>query len=405
MKKTPVHPQPPPENDIASESLLQQIRAMPRPVWVLFAGVFINRFGTFVVPFLTLYLTDEGYTAWEISAVIASMAVGGILSTGVSGRLSDLIGRKNTMSIALITGGISMLLMWQAESFSGYLITAFLAGATHQMYHPAASSLMADVVPSARRVTAYAIVRWGINLGWACGMAAGGFLAEKNYAYLFIGDAATSISYALIAMFLLPQGVRTTVKKSRWAPAIRHMIRNRAFVAFFFANLLAVSTFFQWSISVARLVTDLGYEKWVYALIMSANGLLIAIFEIPISQLCRHLNPRRVIAFGYLFCGIGASMCGLASGWLIVFFAMVVFTLGEMVSMPVSGAYIADLAPEKMRGRYNAMTGFTWGVGHGIAPLGLVLYEKNDTLLWLAMLLVGFGSAACLIGPWSQRIR
>jgi hypothetical protein len=38
-------------------SLGASLRALPRSAWILFAGTFVNRFGSFVVPFLLLYLT------------------------------------------------------------------------------------------------------------------------------------------------------------------------------------------------------------------------------------------------------------------------------------------------------------------------------------------------------------
>ncbi|MDF1849908.1 MAG: MFS transporter [Verrucomicrobiales bacterium] len=385
----------------SSETLVEQVRALPRVVWILFAGVFINRFGTFVVPFLTLYLDEGGYSAGQIAWVFASIAGGGLLAMVAGGRLSDLIGRKYTMGIGLIGGGISMLFLWQVDSFFGYLWAGFLVGATHGVYHPAANSLITDVVPGERRVTAYAIVRWAVNLGFACGMAVAGFLAEKNFAWLFIGDFVTSTIYGVLAMVTLPHGVRTSSRKSRWKPALQHMIENRAFVAFFFAQLLAVGAFFQWGGSVARLITDLGYPKTVYGLLMAGSGFVIAIFEIPISQLGRRLPTRGFIGVGYLLCGIGVSINGLASGWIVVAIALVVFTVGEMISMPVSSAYLAELAPEKMRGRYSAAVGFTWSLNHAVAPgLGLVLYESNPSLLWWGMAVLGvLATGLMLLNP------
>ena len=343
--------------------------------------MFINRFGTFVVPFLTLYLGEQGFRAGQIAWVFTAWAVGGIGSMILGGRLSDLIGRKYTMTLALVGGGFSMLLMWQAQSLNEYIFTAFLAGLTHGMYHPASNSLLADVVPTERRVTAFAVVRLGVNLGFFCGMAAGGFLAEKNYAWLFIGDAATSITFGLIALFALPHGIRTAVKQSRWGPALRHMLSNRLFLGFFFANLLIVGTFFQWGTSVARLVVDLGHSKHVYGLLMSMNGLIIAFFEIPISQVARRFPAYRVLALGFFLCGLGMWVNLFAFSWVIVAVSLLVFTIGEMTSLPVSGAYLADMAPEDMRGRYAAAHGLTWNLGHAVASgVGSCCSTRNSRL-------------------------
>lgn len=400
---------PEPENEsIANETLLEQMRALPRVVWILFAGLFIHRFGTFVVPFLTLYLKDSGYSSLETAAVFASMAVGGIGAMFLGGRLSDLVGRKNTMGISLFGGALSMLLMWQAGGMATYVLSAFFVGLTHGMYHPASNSLLIDVVPEDRRVTAFAVVRWAVNLGFACGMAAGGVLAEKNYAYLFIGDAATSAAFALIAVLFLPHGTRTSREQSRWGLALKDMAGNRLFLSFFFANLFAVSLFFQWGSSVTLLLGDLGYSKSVYGWLMAMNGLLIAFFEIPISQLTRRRFPRPVIALGFLLCGIGAWINGFADAsmehaWIVLAIALLVFTVGEMISMPISGAYVASLAPEKMRGRYSAGVGLTWNLGHAVAPgAGLLLYESAPQVLWWGCLALGCISGFLMLRTGKQ---
>jgi len=387
-----------PDHKIADESLIAQLRALPHVVWILFAGLFIHRFGTFVVPFLTLYLTSLGYSAKQIALIFFSMSIGGIGSMAMGGRLSDLIGRKNTMAIALISGACSMLLMWQAHSQIEYLVTAFFVGLTHGMYHPASNSLLADVVPPQRRVTAYAVIRWGVNLGFACGMAAGGFLAERNFSWLFIGDASTSAIFGIIALLTLPHGLKTSAHRSRWKHAVRHMISNRQFVGFFIANFLVVGIFFQWGSSVARLIIDLGYTKQTYGWVMAASGLIITFFEIPISQISRRLPAHRVIALGFFLCGMGLWLNAFAATWMVIALAMIVFTMGEMISMPVSGAYIAEMAPDEMRGRYSAAVGLTWNLGNALAPgLGLIIYEFHPQILWWGLLASGILSGGVML--------
>ena len=372
------------------ESLWQQIRALPRPVWILAGGLFINRFGTFVVPFLTLYLSDRGFSAGDIWWVFLSMALGGIGAMTLGGWMTDRVGRKNTMAVALIGGAISMLLIWQSDNLATYLVTTFLSGLTHGMFHPAAHSLMADVLPAERRVTGFAVVRWAVNLGFAFGMAAGGVLADQNFAWLFIGDAATSATFGVIAFLTLPHGIRATKSESQWKPALKHMVSNRAFLALFAANLMAASLFFQWGSAVAKFVVDLDYPKQVYGWLMAFNGLLVAFFEIPLSRATSRYPARLVIALGFLICGIGMSLNLFAVSWVWIGIAVVVFTIGEMISLPVSSAYLAHLSPDKMRGRYAGALGLTWNLGQSMAPgIGLMLYQWNPPVLWIGSLFVG----------------
>ena len=390
---------------MADESLLDQLRALPRVVWILGIGLFIHRFGTFVVPFLTLYLKKNGYTAFEIGVVFAALAVGGIGAMVASGRLSDLIGRKDTMTLSLFGGALSMILMWQANSWATFCFSAFFSGLMMGMYHPASNSLLVDVVPPDRRVTAFGVVRWAVNLGFALGMAAAGFLAKNDhYDILFIGDAVTSAIFGLVAYFTLPHGIRTSKEESKWGPAIRNILGNRRFVAFFWANFFAVMAFFHWGSSVARLIVDLGYTEAVYGWLMAGNGLVIAFCELPISQIGRRFPFHRMIAVGFFLCGAGVWLNAFADGWIVVAVALGVFTLGEMISMCVSGAYVGQLAPETMRGRYSAAVGLTWNLGHAIAPgAGLLLYENCPAALWWGSLLLAFLSAGLMLFPFGKR--
>ena len=180
-------------------------------------------------------------------------------------------------------------------------------------------------------------------------------------------------------------------------PALRDMAKNRRFLALVGANLLAASLFFQWGSAVAKFVVDLGYPKSVYGWLMALNGLMIAVFEIPITRGVRRFPQHLVIGVGYLACGVGMALNGFAVSWWWVAAAVVVFTVGEMVSLPVASAYLSVLSPEKMRGRYAGALGLTWNIGQFLAPgLGLMLYEWQPGVLWSASLFVGIGAAAVL---------
>jgi len=174
----------------------------------------------------------------------------------------------------------------------------------------------------------------------------------------------TSAAFALIAVTMLPHGTKTSREQSQWSIALKDMWANKAFIVFFFANLLAIGTFFQWGSGVARLIVDLGYSKSVYGWLIAGNGLPIALLEFPLSQLTRRRSARHVIALGFLLCGVGVWVTGFAAGGIVIAIALVIFTFGEMISMPVSGAYVASLSPEEMRGALSEAVGLTWNLGH-----------------------------------------
>src|SRR5690606_31643321 len=83
----------------------------PRAVWFLLIGQFINRFGAFVFPFLTLVLAQRGLSGGQIALVLAAMSAGSFVGPIVGGYLSDAIGRRNTIMISLFGSASTVLLL------------------------------------------------------------------------------------------------------------------------------------------------------------------------------------------------------------------------------------------------------------------------------------------------------
>ena len=96
--------------------------------------------------------------------------------------------------------------------------------------------------------------------------------------------------------------------------------------------------FFHWGGAVALLIKDLGYPERVYGMLMAFNGFLITVAELPLSHWIKRFESRWVIGIGFLLCGVGVAFCGFASTWLWLGIAVTIFTVGEMISMAVSGA-------------------------------------------------------------------
>src|SRR5213592_392001 len=194
--------------------LLAGLKALPRAAWILFLGVFLNKFGTFVVPFLTLYLTRQGYSLTAAGMAVGAYGVGTLLASGLGGHLADTFGRRKTIVLSMFSAAIAMMLLSQARSLSAIILLTALTGLAGELYRPASSALLADLVPAGQRITAYAAYRMAFNAGWAFGPATAGFLAEHSFFWLFIGDALTSVLFGIVAWFALPHGIRSSEEES-----------------------------------------------------------------------------------------------------------------------------------------------------------------------------------------------
>ncbi|MDX2110397.1 MAG: MFS transporter [Verrucomicrobiota bacterium] len=387
------------------QKLIAEFRALPRAVYVIFAGNFINRFGHFVMPFLTLYLTGKGYSLGQAGMAMAANGMGGLVASFIGGFLADTIGRRNTMFISLAGNGLCIMALYFANAFPVILLLTACCGFTSWIYPPAANALLTDLVDEDKRVTAFAGVRLSINAGWALGPAVAGFLLGYSFLALFVGDAVTSITYGIMTLLWLPHGLCAR-KSSRsawhavtsaWGTTFRHAIRNRPFVVYALA-LLPIATLLPMLIVVQGVaMRDRGLPASNFGLVMATNGVLIIACELILTQWTRRFTPSKVITIGFGLFGIGASLMAFAHTLPEYMSAMVVFTVGEMTAFPIAMAYTAKLAPQDMRGRYQGILSLMWALGNMIGPvLGMALYARFGHMAWLAGLILGGLAVAIL---------
>ncbi|MFQ3241967.1 MAG: MFS family permease [Lentimonas sp.] len=133
-------------------------------------------------------------------------------------------------------------------------------------------------------------------------------------------------------------------------------------------NVLAVAT------------ADQGLTPGRDGLILSLNGLLILLVEMPISQLIKRLPPQRILAVGFAVMALGLSAFAFAQSFVGFLVAMTIFTFGEIIALPVGMACSSDLAPEQYRGRYLGVRGVTWGFAGLVASSGLWFYDAIGPL-------------------------
>src|SRR5271165_4440070 len=111
-------------------TLLSRLRALPRPAWILFLGTFLNKFGTFVLPFLTLYLTQRGFTFNDAGLAISAYGVGSLMASALGGHLADAIGRRKTIALSMFSVAVAMVLLSQSKSLPAIVVATFLAAVT-----------------------------------------------------------------------------------------------------------------------------------------------------------------------------------------------------------------------------------------------------------------------------------
>jgi len=374
----------------------QNVRELPSSAWFLIAGSFINRFGTFVVPFLVLYLTKKGFSTAKAGAAVAAYGLGEVIAGALGGHLADRFGRRATIVLSTFASAAVMLSLSQADGFELIMGLAFLAGLVSEARRPASLALLTDLVPEGQRVTVFAVLRLAENVAFAGGIALGGFLANHSFLWLFVGDAATSLAFGLMALFMLPEERRTARREEVERGGAVSILADRAFVLFLLATILLAFVYFQQQATLPLHVRRSGLSPADFGLLLSVNGVLVVLFELPISSFTMRWPGRQMIALGFFLVGIGFGLTGFAHSLPLLMGTVAIWTVGEMVAAPVSYAYVAGIAPEHMRGRYQGLYGTFFGSGAVFGPaIGTAIFAVTPEGFWA--LCAGFGLAAALL--------
>jgi MFS family permease len=375
------------------------LRSLPPTVRLLVAGTFVNKVGTFIIPYLTLVLRrefalDERRLGW----LLLAYGAGSLVSILVGGFLTDRLGRRVTLLVSLLGSGGIAIAMGLVSSIGVFAPLLVLLGFVGDLYRPAASAIIGDLLPSARRATGFAALRTAVNLGFAVGMSLGGFLADWHWRWLFFGDGATTLAYGLVVWMFIPE-TRAAAAEPRIPAPSAHPWRDGVYV-----QMLAVS--FGFSLIFFSHISELpltmtvaaGYPARVYGALVAVNGLLITFFEMAAVERLRRFRRLRVAALGTLLTGTAFGGLGLFLHWSWFLVAVVVYTAGEILATPQKMAFVTDWAPPASRGRYLSFYQATWSLAIGVNPILFLPVQARlgDALFWPVMLAISLPCAGLL---------
>ena len=252
-------------------------------------------------------------------------------------------------------------------------------------------------MPAANRVTAFSAYRMAINAGWAFGPATAGFIAGHGYFWLFAGDAATSALFGIVALVALPESLTPSSTASSWSKATRELGRDRRLHRVPLASFGIALVFSQMNSTYGLAMGRLGLSPPTYGALLSLNGVLVVLVELPLTTVTRRFPPLGVISLGYLLIGAGFALNAFALT-VPALAACVVVQAGEMCAMPVASAYVAELSPRNMRGRYMGTYGRRWTLAKVVGPgLGMWLLVTSPAALWLTGGTLGVAAALAVL--------
>ncbi len=378
---------------------LSLVRRLPPTVQLLVAGTLVNKIGSFIVPFLSIVLAREfAVPEPTIGLLLLAYGAGSVLSILTGGLLTDRLGRRRTLLVSLGGSGSLAVAMAFAPSLPALATLLILFGFLADLYRPASSAIVSDLLPSHLRAVGYAALRMAINLGFALGMVVGGALADISWRLLFIGDGGTTLLFALVVYVFIGETKPAEDRERPLLQAVPSVWRDGVFLLACLGSLLYSQVFFvDFTVLPLTITGTAGYPSIVYGLLLGLNGFVIALFEMTIVDALRPFRRLRVSALGVLVMCVGVAATGLVMHWAWFLATILLWTAGEILMVPQQMSFVADWAPPEARGRYLSLYGATWSLAMAFGPaLFLPLHARlGEALFWPLVAVLALPS--CLI--------
>lgn len=366
--------------------------ALPRAFWALWVCQLVNRLGSFVQPFLVLYLThDRHLSAGTAGAVAAAVGAGTVAAQLVGGWLADRVGRRLTMLICFFGTAAALILLGSARAMVMIWVAAFLVGLLGDLFRPAVQATVADMLQPGERVRAYGLLFWAINLGFSVSTVSAGLLASIGYGLLFWLNAGTSVIAGVVIWAMVPESRPVLDEDAPRRPLLAVALRDRVFLLMILIQIGYATIYFQGYSTLPLAMAADGLPSQTYGLVIALNGVVIVLIQPFLGKWLVKMDRPKLLAASMLVVGLGFGLGAVVHSWWGYGLSVVVWTIGEIGFAAVIGAVFADLAPVDLRGRYMGLSGMAFGVGTVIGPLAgtNALEHLGPTVTWIGCALLG----------------
>ncbi len=355
---------------------------------------FVNRMGTMVLPFLSVYLsTVRGFTLQETGLIASAFGFGSFAGAWLGGKVINWVGPLWVIKGSMFLGGVFLVSIQWANGFYSTYTLIFMASIFGEAYRPALMTALSGYVPPTETGRSMSLIRLAINLGFTAAPAIGGFVAATiGYQWLFWIDGSTCLLAAFYfhwATTKYKYNTNAAQKDNQTSHITPPPYRNRLYLLFLLAAVFGGFTFMQWFQSVPVFIkTVWQYDERYIGLLMALSSVVIIIFEMPAIHYLEQQNLKGKALL--------AGLALMAGGFLILLFPasyltgiamMLVFTFGEALYLPLVNTLAINTSPVSRKGDYMAWYWMAWSVVNIIAPTaGLTIASvAGFSVFWMGL--------------------
>jgi len=339
-------------------------------IWWLSLITLINRAGTMVVPFLSLYLIEDlDFTLSDVGWIMSAFGLGSVCGSWLGGKLTSKIGFYKVMFWSLFLSGIMFVGLEYIQSFVGLCVGVFLLLLVADTFRPALFVAVATYCKPENRTRSITLIRLAINLGFSLGPAAGGaIIYAMGYAGLFWIDGITCMAAALLFVYLLNERKKGNETKKEVIKKKGSPYKDKAYLVFLGALLLIGFTFLQYFSTIPLFYSEVHHlSEQEIGWLMSLNGLVIFLIEMPLVAFFENerFSKYRILVISTLLFALSFFVLNMSSWFGVLVFGMVFMTVGEMLNFPFLNAFAMDRAEKNNnQAEYMALFTMSFSVAH-----------------------------------------
>ena len=342
---------------------------LPIMFWGLWVTLLILWMGRFVTSFLSMYLVSDMHVSAGVAGTIVSMyGFGGIFGCLYGGALSDRFGRPAMIVIGNLGSAVMLVLLAFIGNPWIMAIALLIYGAISSMPTPAVAAYVSDVVPFRKQKRAYSLQTWAANFGFAIGPIIANQLVKISYSLMFYAEAAES---------------QRSQQFSIWR-SYRRACTDKALMSMVVLMFLYTLAYYQIVSGLPISMTQIGLGTDEYSSLLTINGGLLCLLQIPAIGLFQRMSNTRVLVLGMSITAVGYAFQIGANSWATFAIATVLWTLGELGTFPIAATTVANIAPKDVRGTYQGLYNLVWSLSNAFSPLvgGWILNAFGSHVLW-----------------------
>jgi MFS family permease len=384
----------------------RSLREFPPQFWLLTAGILVYSTGVDMSsPYETLLLTNNLHLSIGIVGLVVGLAgLFGLPFQILGGTFADRVGRRGVLLLAACGSSTLYIGLALAHGLAAVAVVVTIEAVFGwSMFLTATNAMVADLTSEPRRAEGFAILRTAINASMVIGpLIALIFVGKRaDFRPLFAVGGAVCLLFFVMAVAAIRETKPTTVRRSPIGKGIRHVVRDRHFIAFSAIALLPLYGYGQilstFPVALQR-THGISAGQWTRLLIVYALGLTV--LQFLVIRLTRRWNPFRLLAVASAALGLGIGLAPLlAAGWLTVVLVLLA-SVGVVLFVPVASTVVASFAPVDLRGRYMGAWTIVLLGGYDLGPLcgGFTMDALGARVAFLIVAAAGLAGAVCF--PW-----